>query len=114
MRDALNTSMRHTDRLPASQLFVALAVCAAFLAAPISILPAHAQTPAAQPPAPQSQSAPQGAPAAPATPQAAPNVPDAAPAQPAAASDAAPVLSSPPVAIVPLDKSIPGAALSVA
>ena len=52
-------------------------------------------------------------PSTPAATQPAPSSPAAAPSQPAAASEAAPTFSSPPVAIVPLDKSIPGAALSV-
>ena len=43
----------------------------------------------------------------------APSTPAAGPSQPPAASDAAPTFTTPPVAIVPLDKSIPGAALSV-
>ena len=45
--------------------------------------------------------------------QPASSAPAAGPSQPPAANDAAPTFSSPPVAIVPLDKSIPGAALSV-
>src|SRR5579863_1771597 len=113
MRDVLNTSTRHADVQPASQWFVALAVCAAFLAAPVSISSAHAQSPTTQP-AVQPSPAPQTAPAAPTASAAAPSAPDAAPAQPATTNVAAPTLTSPPVAIVPLDKSIPGAALSVA
>lgn len=109
MRDVLNTSTRHADGLPSSRWFVALATCAAFFAASVSILPAHAQTPTTQP-----ATQPQNAPAAPTAPATTPSAPDAAPPQPPAASNAAPVLSSSPVAIVPLDKSIPGAALSVA
>jgi hypothetical protein len=42
-----------------------------------------------------------------------PSAPAAGPSQPPATNDAAPTFSSPPVAIVPLDKSISGAALSV-
>ncbi len=66
----------------------------------------HAQSPAASPPA-----ATQTAPATgPVTPGAA----DAGTSQPISASAGAPTFATPPVAIVPLDKSIPGAALSVA
>lgn len=114
MRDEQNTSTRHADMLPASCWFVALATCAAFLAASVSIFSAHAQTPAARPSAAQSPAAPQTAPTTPTALAATSSGPDAAPLQPPTTSDAAPVLTSTPVAIVPLDKSIPGAALSVA
>jgi hypothetical protein len=112
MRDAPNTSTRHADGLPASQLFVTQAVCAAFLLALVSILPVHAQAPTTQPAA--QPLTPQTAPAAQTAPAITPSAPDAASSQPPTTSGAAPVLTSPPVAIVPLDKSIPGAALSVA
>ena len=125
MRAALNAALaawiRRANGLSSPESVAALAVCAAFfaavLAAPFSILPARAQAPAPQPPKRQKPATPQPAPAAPAAPTApalASGAPDAAPAQPPAASDTAPTLSTPPLAIVPLDKSIPGAALSVA
>jgi hypothetical protein len=117
----LAASIRRANGLSSPRSVAALAVCAAFfaavLAAPFSILPARAQAPAPQPPKQQTPATPQPAPAAPAAPTApalASGAPDAAPAQPPAASDTAPTLSTPPLAIVPLDKSIPGAALSVA
>ncbi|MGD1106849.1 MAG: hypothetical protein ABR865_07370, partial [Terracidiphilus sp.] len=86
---------RLMDGLRAPMVVVALAVCAIFLAA----FATHAQTPTPQSPA--------AAPAAEGT-------AEAGPSQPPAANDAAPALNSPLLAIVPLDKSIPGAALSVA
>ncbi|MEI9969685.1 MAG: hypothetical protein WDM87_14075 [Terracidiphilus sp.] len=52
-------------------------------------------------------------PSTPAATQPAASMPAAGPSRPPAANDAAPTFSSPPVAIVPLDKSIQGAALSV-
>lgn len=52
-------------------------------------------------------------PSAPAATQPAASMPAAGPSQPPSANDAAPTFSSPPIAIVPLDKSIQGAALSV-
>jgi hypothetical protein len=79
-----------------------LAVVAVFFA-----LASDAQNPMA-PSAPRAKQ-----PVPPATLNAAPSSPAAGPSQPPAANDAAPTFSSPPVAIVPLDKSIPGAALSV-
>jgi hypothetical protein len=89
----------------ASRLISTLAIAAAFLA-----LASNAQNPMA----PSTPTATQPAP--PATPNAAapaPSNPTASPSQPPATNDAPPTFSSPPVAIVPLDKSIPGAALSV-
>jgi hypothetical protein len=100
MRAALNITTRRADGTRALALIAALAVCAVFLAA----FAVSAQAQEAQSQAPQS----------PATPQAAASAPDAPPAQPPSASGAAPALNSPPIAIVPLDKSIPGAALEVA
>ncbi|MGA2753087.1 MAG: hypothetical protein ABSE53_04915 [Terracidiphilus sp.] len=123
MQAAHNASTRRAIGLSSLKLVAALTVCAAFFAAifaaPFSILPAHAQAPAAQPSTtpqavPAAPTAPAAAPAGPASPTATAGAPDAAPSQPPATSDAAPTLSSPPLAIVPLDKSIPGAALSVA
>jgi hypothetical protein len=62
---------------------------------------------------PMAPSTPTATPAAPsATPNVAPSTPAAGPSQPPA-NDAAPTFATPPVAIVPLDKSISGAALSV-
>jgi hypothetical protein len=85
----------------ASRLISTLAIAAAFLASA-----SNAQNPMAP-------STPTATQPAPATSNATPSSPAAGPSQPPAASDAAPTFSSPPVAIVPLDKSIPGAALSV-
>jgi hypothetical protein len=79
-----------------------LAIAAVFLAA---------ASKAQNPMAPSTPTATQPAP--PATSNAAPSTPGAGQSQPPAANDAAPTFSSPPVAIVPLDKSISGAALSV-
>jgi hypothetical protein len=89
-----------------SRLILLLAIAVAFLAAQASA----AQNPMAPSTAP-SQTAPAAAPpTSPATPGAA----DAGTSQPPAVSGAAPSFATPPVAIVPLDNSIPGAALSVA
>src|ERR1700722_15195505 len=88
-----------------SRLILMLAFAAAFLA-----LASKAQNPMA-PSTPTAAPAPSAAPVPSAAP--APSTPTAGPSQPAAANDAAPTFSSPPVAIVPLDKAIPGAALSV-
>ncbi len=109
---ALNILIRRTNGLRLPRSVATLAACATFIAAPVSILPVHAQAPTTEPAA-QTPAAPQAAPAAPIAPAATTGGPGAAPSQPPAASDAAPTLSSPPLAIVPLDKSIPGAALSV-
>jgi hypothetical protein len=116
---ALSISTRRANELCSAKFVATLAVCATFIAAPVSMLSAHAQVPtpqpAAQPPAtPQTAPAGTTAPAAPTAPTAAPGAPEAAPSQPSATGDAAPTFSSSLLAIVPLDKSIPGAALSVA
>ncbi len=95
MHAAPNAMIRPAPGLRAPGLIALLIGCSAFLAATAI----NAQTPAAQSTAP---------------PQAAASAPDAPPDQPPSASGGAPASSSPPVAIVPLDKSIPGAALSVA
>ena len=58
--------------------------------------------------------APSTAPAQPAQAQPTPNPTDSGTAQPIPATAGAPTFATPPVAIVPLDNSIPGAALSVA
>jgi hypothetical protein len=89
----------------ACRLIATLAMAAAFLASA-----SNAQNPMA----PSTPTARQPAPTA--TPSAAAptsSAPAAGPSQPTAANDAAPTFATPPVAIVPLDKSIPGAALSV-
>ena len=84
-----------------SRLIVLVAATLAFFASASSAQnPMAPSTPTTTPPAANA--------AAPA-----PSAPAAGPSQPPAASDAAPTFSTPPVAIVPLDKSIPGAALSV-
>jgi len=98
----LSGSFCRARHLPVSRLIVLVAATAAFLGSASS---------AQNPMAPSTPSVTQPAP--PATPSAAPSTPAAGPSQPPAANDAAPTFSSPPVAIVPLDKSIPGAALSV-
>src|ERR1035441_4470846 len=102
---APNISTRRANGLRSPRSVAAVAVCAAFFAAPFLILSAHAQAPAVQTPA-TPQTAPAG-PIAPATapngsaaPAVAPSAPDAAPAQPPTTSDAAPTFSSPPLAIV--------------
>ena len=115
----LNKLTRRANWFRSLRHLVVLSGSAAFLATPAIVT----QEASAQ--APQTPPATQSAPAAPTAPQATPSGPDvapsqpttasdAAPAQPPAASGAAPMLSSSPVAIVPLDKSISGAALSVA
>jgi hypothetical protein len=79
----------------------------------------HAQTAAGTVAAPAQESAPPAQTTSVAAPAAAPsNAPENAPAttnaaQPGAQSNQAPTFTTPPVAIVPLDKSIPGAALAV-
>ena len=96
-----------------SRLMMMLAIAAAFLA----VQPSEAQDAAAPSTAP-AQTTPGAAPATasqPAAPaQQAPNPADAGTSQPIPASAGAPTFATPPIAIVPLDKSIPGAALSVA
>lgn len=62
----------------------------------------------------QNPMAPSTAPAQPAQAQPTPNPTDSGTAQPIPATAGAPTFATPPVAIVPLDNSIPGAALSVA
>jgi hypothetical protein len=95
-----NSTTRCADLLRGLGPVFALAVCSVFVAASVVC----AQAPQAPPQSTeQSAPAPEAVPAAEAQP--APQPPEAA---------QAPALSSPPVAIVPLDKSIPGAALSVA
>jgi len=108
MRAALNLMNRSANGMRSPRRVAVFAVCAMFLAASVSILPAQAQTPVAQTP-----NSSQAAPAAPTAPAAASSGPDAASSQPPTASDTAPTLSSPPLAIVPIDNSIPGAAVSV-
>lgn len=83
-----------------SRLILLLAVAAAFLAAQA--------TEAQSPMAPSTATAP------PAPVQPTPNPTDAGIPQPVPSSASAPTFATPPVAIVPLDKSIPGAALEVA
>jgi len=78
-----------------------LAIAAAFLASA-----SNSQNPMA----PSSSTATQPVPSAAAP---APTTPAAGPSQPPTANDTAPTFATPPVAIVPLDKSIPGAALAV-
>jgi len=81
------------------RLIVLVAAAGVFFASCINAQnPMAPSTPAAAPPATQTP---------------APNTPAAGPSQPPATNDAAPTFSSPPLAIVPLDKSISGAALSV-
>jgi hypothetical protein len=81
------------------RLIVLVAAAGVFFASGINAQnPMAPSTPAAAPPATQTP---------------APNTPAAGPSQPPATNDAAPTFSSPPLAIVPLDKSISGAALSV-
>jgi hypothetical protein len=99
MHDALKTTIRFAG-LPRARALVfawrsicVLGLCAAFVAGH----DAWAQAPPAGNPAGASENAP-----------AAQN-----PAQQAAPPDEAPRFNTPPVAIVPLDKSIPGAALTV-
>jgi hypothetical protein len=91
---ALHLSARFAVLLRVLRLVSVLAGCAAMIAA----AQLSAQTPAAQPSVPVSESAPAA---------------DAQHPQLPLQGDQDPVFSSPPVAIVPLDKSIPGAALSV-
>ena len=99
MHDALKATTRYVGLLRAGAVVFAwrsicfLGLCAVFAASHN----AWAQTPPAANPA----SAPENAPAA------------QNPSQQAAPPDEAPRFSTPPVAIVPLDKSIPGAALTV-
>src|SRR3984957_7941160 len=81
----------------ASRLISTLVIAAAFLA-----LVSNAQNPMA----PSSPTSTQPAPSA-------PSPASAGPSQPPPANDVAPTFATPPVAIVPLDKSISGAALSV-
>jgi hypothetical protein len=99
MHAAPNTTTRYADLLRGRGLVFLLAICAAFVAA--SAL--RAQAPQATP-----QSTSQSGPAPEAVPAA-----EALPAPQPSEAGQAPALGSPPVAIVPLDKSIPGAALSV-
>lgn len=94
---SLNASSSELSVRRVSRLILLLAIAVAFLAAQASA----AQNPMAPSTAP-SQTPPAPAAAA-----------DAGTSQPPAASGAAPSLATPPVAIVPLDISIPGAALSV-
>jgi hypothetical protein len=92
----------------ASRLILNLAIAAAFVATPAS----NAQNPMAPSTAPA-----QTAPSTPPTtqpPAPAQAMPIAGGSPPISADSAAPSFASPPVAIVPLDNSIPGAALSVA
>jgi len=114
---ALNNSTRRANGLRSPRSVAAAVVCAAFIAASLSIFPVHAQAPTTQPTA-QTPATPQTAPAGPTAPQTAPaptaGDTDSATSRPPATGDAAPTLSTPPLAIVPLDKSIPGAAVSVA
>jgi len=84
-----------------SRLILMLAIAAAFLASA-----SNSQNPMA----PSSSTATQPVPSAAAP---APTTPAAGPSQPPTANDTAPTFATPPVAIVPLDKSIPGAALAV-
>jgi hypothetical protein len=98
MRNAPHATSRRMPVLRARAPIAALALSAALVAAP----QANAQSP--QP------SAAQPAAAVPAAPSVAPAA-DALPSPPA--SGAGSPLASAPVAIVPIDKSIPGAALSV-
>ena len=89
----------------ASRPISMLAIAAAFLASASNAQnPMAPSTPTTTQPAPPASSSPAAS---------APSAPAAEPSQPPAANDAAPTFSSPPVAIVPLDKSISGAALSV-
>ena len=99
MHAAPNTTTGCADLLRGRGLVIVLAVCAAFVAA--SAL--RAQAPQATPPSAPATQASEAVPAAETLPAAQPSEVGPAPA-----------FSSPPVAIVPLDKSIPGAALSVA
>ncbi len=100
MRAAPNITTGCADLARVRELVSVLAVCAALVAASA----VRAQAPQATPqPGPQSTPAPQAVPAA-----------EALPAPQPSEAGQAPALTSPPVAIVPLDKSIPGAALSVA
>src|SRR3984957_10742267 len=101
VRRCLSGSFCRARLLCMSRLIVLAAATAAFLAS---------ASKAQNPMAPSATTATPGTPngAAPA-----PSTPTAGPSQPAAANDVAPTFSSPPVAIVPLDKAIPGAALSV-
>ena len=84
----------------ASRLFLILAIVAAFLTVQVS----EAQNPMA----------PSTAAAPPAPVEPTPNPTDAGTPQPVPSSAGAPTFATPPVAIVPLDKSIAGAALEVA
>jgi len=96
-----------------SRLILIFVIAAAFLAAQAS----EAQNPMAPSTAP-SQTAPSAAPATASQPgapaQESPNPTDSGSSQPVSSSAGAPTFATPPVAIVPLDNSIPGAALSVA
>jgi len=99
-----NAVTRRANGLLALMPIAALAVYAMFAAAP----PVSAQS--SQPSQPAQAPATQPAASAPAAPSAA-LAAEPLPTPPA--SGAAPASGSPPVAIVPIDKSIPGAALSV-
>jgi hypothetical protein len=98
----LSGSFCRARLLPILRL-VALAAATAAFFAPTS----NAQNPMA----PSTPMATQPAP--PVSPNAAPSTSAAGQSQPPATNDAAPTFGSPPVAIIPLDKSISGAALSV-
>ncbi len=101
VRRCLSGSLCRVRLLYIVRLIVLVAATLAFFASASSAQnPMAPSTPTTTPPAANA--------AAPA-----PSAPAAGPSQPPVASDAAPTFSTPPVAIVPLDKSIPGAALSV-
>ncbi len=95
-----NASSSGSSLKRVSQSILLLTIAVAFLAAPAS----EAQNPMA----------PSTAPAQAAQAQPAPNPTDAGTSQPVSSSSGAPTFATQPVAIVPLDKSIPGAALEVA
>jgi hypothetical protein len=122
MNVALNASSccagtsRRASFLRKSNLTLLLGFAAASFAAPSG----RAQNPMAPQAAPTSSApaSPSTAPTTPSQPPApaetSPSPTNAAASQPPSANGAAPTFATPPIAIVPLDKSIPGAALSVA